>query len=92
MCDCQGPCNCGRVKVEPTNYTKEHQTIVSRTTGRPIEIEFGPLPGNLVPANPFASMAQARFAHANPEKFGGENKLKEWDKATNFKSLPKKVK
>lgn len=37
---------------------------------------------------PFASKAQARFAHANPGKFGGESKLKEWDEATDFGSLP----
>lgn len=39
---------------------------------------------------PFLSRSQARFAHANPEKFGGASGLKEWDKATNFQSLPEK--
>lgn len=39
---------------------------------------------------PFASKAQQRFLHANPEKVGGEAKLAEWDRATDFKSLPEK--
>jgi hypothetical protein len=37
---------------------------------------------------PFKSEAQQRFAHANPEKFGGESKLAEWDRSTDFKNLP----
>lgn len=37
---------------------------------------------------PFLSLKQARFAHANPEKFGGEAGLKEWDRMTNFSGLP----
>lgn len=40
---------------------------------------------------PFASKKQAAFAHANPSKFGGEGKLKEWDAATDFKSLPERT-
>jgi hypothetical protein len=39
---------------------------------------------------PFESKAQQRFAHANPEKFGGAKGLKEWDDATDFKHLPEK--
>lgn len=72
---------------EPMN---EHDTIVSRITGQRYEISMGPHGGGLVPANPFASMAQARFLHAHPEKVGGKSKLAEWDKATDFKHLPKK--
>lgn len=41
---------------------------------------------------PFASKAQQRFLHANPEKVGGEKKLSEWDKGTDFKHLPEKKK
>jgi hypothetical protein len=41
---------------------------------------------------PFASKAQQRFLHANPEKVGGEKKLAEWDSSTNFKTLPEKKK
>jgi hypothetical protein len=37
---------------------------------------------------PFKSKKQAAFAHANPEKFGGAERLKEWDSATDFSSLP----
>ena len=74
------------------DYTTEHQKIKSRVTGREHEIMFGPLPGGLVPANPFASEIQSRFAHANPSKFGGKAGLKEWDKATDYSKIPKKVK
>jgi len=77
----------------PNQGIKEHALhITSRTTGKSVEVCFGPNGGGLVPANPFASLAQARFAHANPEKFGGKTALDEWDKSTNFKKLPKKVK
>lgn len=31
---------------------------------------------------PFVSQKQRAFAHANPEKFGGEEGLKEWDSDT----------
>ena len=39
---------------------------------------------------PFKSKAQQRFLEAHPEKLKG--KIKEWESATNFKSLPEKVK
>jgi hypothetical protein len=48
--------------------------------------------GGLVPKNPFASLAESKFAHANPEKFGGEKGLDEWDKSTDFSKIPNKVK
>lgn len=70
----------------------EHDKVRSRTTGKQVEICMGPHCSGLVPANPFASIAQARFLHAHPEKVGGEGALKEWDSATNFKSIPKKAK
>ncbi len=41
---------------------------------------------------PFASKAQQRFLEANPDKVGGRGKLKEWEKATNFKTLPERKK
>lgn len=37
---------------------------------------------------PFVSAKQRAFAHANPEKFGGEGKLQEWESETPSK-LPK---
>lgn len=37
---------------------------------------------------PFTSGKQRAFAHANPEKFGGEAGLKEWESDTPSK-LPK---
>lgn len=37
---------------------------------------------------PWKSKKQAAFGHANPEKFGGEGKLSEWDSATDWQSLP----
>lgn len=77
----------------PNQGIKEHALHVkSRTTGKSVEIGFGPNGGGLVPANPFASLAQAKFAHANPEKFGGKTGLDEWDKETSFSKIPKKKK
>lgn len=40
---------------------------------------------------PFHSKAQRRFAHANPEKFGGKKGIKEWEEKTP-KNIPEKVK
>lgn len=81
----------GKVKQEAPDFTKEHEKIQSRTTGKMHEIGFGPLPGGLVPSNPFASLAQAGYMHSHPEILG-KSGLKEWDKATKGKSLPKHVK
>jgi hypothetical protein len=39
---------------------------------------------------PFQSKAQQRFLEAHPEKVGGKSKLKEWEGATDFKSLPER--
>ncbi len=41
---------------------------------------------------PFQSKAQQRFLEANPDKIGGRSKLREWEQATDFKSLPEKKK
>lgn len=72
-------------------HIKEHGLkIMSRTTGKPVEVKFGPQGGGMVPKNPFASLAQSRFAHAHPEKFGGQKGLKEWDTETNYGKIPKK--
>jgi hypothetical protein len=40
---------------------------------------------------PFKSKAQRRFAHANPEKFGGKKGIKEYEEDTP-KNIPEKVK
>jgi hypothetical protein len=80
-----------KVEQDKPDFTKEHQTILSRTTGKPCEISFGPLPGGLVPKNPFASLAQAGYMHSHPEILGKEG-LKEWDASTKGRSLPKRVK
>lgn len=40
---------------------------------------------------PFRSKKQRRFAHANPEKFGGKEGIKEWEEETP-KNIPEKVK
>ena len=79
------------VKQQKPDTTTEHQTIVSRTTGRTHEISFGPLPGSLVPKNPFASLAQAGYLHAHPEKLGAK-KLAEFDSSSKGLKLPKRVK
>jgi hypothetical protein len=71
--------------------TKEHDTIVSKTTGKTHEISLGPNAGGLVPANPFASLAQAGYMHEHPEKLG-KTALDEWDASTKGRSLPKRVK
>lgn len=39
---------------------------------------------------PFESKKQARFAYANPDKFGGKEGLAEWSDATDFKKLPER--
>lgn len=39
---------------------------------------------------PFKSKAQQRFLEAHPEKVGGKEALKEWEGATNFKTLPER--
>jgi hypothetical protein len=71
--------------------TKEHDKIVSRITGYPREIEFGPIGGGLVKKNPFASAAQRGFMHANPSVLGKAG-LAEWDKASKGQHVPYKVK
>ena len=38
---------------------------------------------------PFKSIAQQHFLEAHPEKLKG--KIKEWEKSTDFKSLPAKA-
>lgn len=80
-----------KTKQMPLEHTTEHQNIVSRTTGRKHEIKFGPQPGGLVPANPFASLAQEGYMHAHPEILG-KKALAHWDKETKGKKLPEKVK
>jgi len=77
---------------QPQDFTKEHQTIRSRTNGKEYEIKFGPLPGNLVPSNPFASQSQEKFMFANKNKMEKQGvDVDEWAKASKDKKLPKKV-
>jgi hypothetical protein len=76
---------------QPAGGIVEHMGITSRTNGKKYEIGLGPNGGGLVPANPFASLAQEGFMHAHPEKLGKKG-LAEWDAATKGKHLPKKVK
>jgi len=40
---------------------------------------------------PFRSVAQQRWAFANPEKLGGIDKVMEWARTTNYGNLPKHV-
>lgn len=72
-------------------YMHEHDTVISRFTGKPVEISMGMHDGGLVPANPFASLAQEGYMHEHPEILG-KKALKEWDSATKGKKLPKRVK
>jgi len=78
--------NCKCIVNKPM---REHDTIVSRITGRPVEI--GMTMGHKVPKNPFASQAQAGYMHEHPEILG-KSGLKEWDAATKGKHLPERVK
>ncbi len=81
-------------KTPKKPYTTEHQVIHSRTTGLPVEIEFGPQPGGMVPKNPFASKAQQRFMFA-AEARGDVKKgtAERWAKETpSIKSLPERKK
>lgn len=40
--------------------------------------------------SPFRSKAQQRYLESHPDKIGGKAKLKEWESATDFSSLPEK--
>lgn len=79
--------------------TPEHSKIVSRTRGVGMEIGVGPHGasqkegdfGGLVSNNPFASLAQAGYLHAHPEKLGAK-KLAEFDAASKGRKIPYKVK
>ena len=82
------PCQCAPY---PNKKMSEHDTVTSRTTGRKVEIGMGMNGDGLVPANPFASLAQAGYMHSHPEILG-KSALKEWDAATKGRKLPKHVK
>jgi hypothetical protein len=75
-------------KTPEKPFTTEHQTIVSRTTGLPHEISFGPNNGK-VPANPFKSVAQQHYMFAHPNVLG-KKALHEWASKTDYSKLPKK--
>lgn len=79
------------VKQEPQCYMHEHDKVKSRLGGKEREISMGVHGGGLVPANPFASIAQAGYMHAHPEILG-KDALEEWDSATKGKKLPKRMK
>ncbi len=83
---------CGQPMNPNSIYTREHDYVISRINGAAYNVSFGPQPGGLVPANPFASQQQQKFLYAHPEKVGGKKKLEEWSAATDFKHLPKKAK
>ena len=82
---------CGQPMNPNSIYTREHDYVISRINGAAYNVSFGPQPGGLVPANPFASIAQERFLNAHPEKLGKE-KLNEFNQASKGLKLPKKVK
>lgn len=78
------------LRVDPIPYMREHDKIISRTTGREHEISMGMHGDGLVPANPFASLAQAGYMHTHPEILGKKG-LAEWDASTKGRHLPKHV-
>jgi hypothetical protein len=79
------------ITAKPQTYMHEHDKVKSRLGGKSREISMGPHGAGLVPANPFASLAQEGYLHAHPEKLGPK-KLAEFDAATKGKRLPKHVK
>lgn len=79
------------VKQQEQTYMHEHDKVKSRLGGREREISMGVHGAGLVPANPFASIAQEGYMHAHPEILG-KDALEEWDSATKGKKLPKHVK
>lgn len=75
---------------KPPHRFSEHDTVTDRMTGRKVRVDWG-IQQHKVPKNPFASLAQEGYMHANPEILGKED-LAHWDKETKGKKLPKKVK
>ena len=82
---------CGQPLDPKSMYIKEHDYIISRTTGMKMEVSFGPLSSGLVPKNPFVSKAQQGYLHSHPEILG-KKKLAEFDRASKGLKLPKRVK
>lgn len=77
-------------QVRANEPMSEHDTVRSRTTGQTVEIDMG-MPGDgRVPKNPFASIAQQGYMHANPDVLGPK-KLAEFDRASKGLKLPKKA-
>lgn len=96
MKDCYDHDSGAGLITKPMDENSEHDKVMSRLTGHPVEIAFGPLPagddpskGGLVPANPFSSSSQQRYMYSHPEILGKKG-LKEWSSKTDFKSLPEK--
>ena len=52
----------------------EHDKIPSRTTGLMHEIKFGPVGGNMVPANPFTSVAGVMHEFKHGKLHSGSKK------------------
>lgn len=90
---CEAQCGAKAAQArstDPDAGIKEHGLhVTSRTTGKTVDVGFGPQGGGLVPKNPFASLAQAGYMHAHPEILG-KTALDEWDASTKGKHLPKK--
>jgi hypothetical protein len=86
---------CGQpLDVNKLPWTREHDYLISRTTGYANEVKFGPQAGGLVSRNPFASKSQQRFMFA-AEARGDIKKgtAEKWAKHTpNIKSLPERAK
>ena len=75
---------------EKQHYMSEHDTLQSKLDLRDHEIHL-PLVSGMVSKNPFLSKAQNSYMHANPSILGKKG-LKEWEGATDYKTLPAKVK
>jgi len=81
----------GRANHPPINLIHEHDRVQSRLGGKSREISMGPHGGELVPANPFASLAQAGYMHSHPEILGKKD-LAHWDAESKGRKVPEHVK
>ena len=80
-----------RANHPPINLIHEHDRVQSRLGGKSREISMGPHGGGLVPANPFASLAQAGYMHSHPEILGKKD-LAHWDAESKGRKVPEHVK
>lgn len=77
--------------IEESAQHEARETPAEEQAEHAGEVSMGPVGDGMVPANPFASLAQEGYLHAHPEKLGAK-KLAEFDRETKGMKLPNKVK